>query len=261
MITTSYRPTEDTVRTAKLLAKELDMPYCSRNKQTVENLLESAARDLLVVGKERFELYTKQGAKFFFHPNTAMFRAKRFLRGEREPMLRAADLSEGDTFLDCTLGLGSDAIIASMAVGETGSVIGIEKNHLVSVLVRTGLQAWETDIVELQAAMSRIQVKNGDCHEYIKQLPDNSVDVIYFDPMFHEPVETSDGIAPLRDLAEDSLLDEGWIKEAVRVSRKRVVLKDHWKSPRFEQFGFNVIKRKTALFHYGVIQAASKTSP
>ncbi|MCY8318309.1 class I SAM-dependent methyltransferase [Bacillus vallismortis] len=261
MITTSYRPTEDTVRTAKLLAKELDMPYCSRNKQTVENLLESAARDLLVVGKERFELYTKQDAKFFFHPNTAMFRAKRFLRGEREPMLRAADLSEGDTFLDCTLGLGSDAIIASMAVGETGSVIGIEKNHLVSVLVRTGLQAWETDIVELQAAMSRIQVKNGDCHEYIKQLPDNSVDVIYFDPMFHEPVGTSDGIAPLRDLAEDSLLDEGWIKEAVRVSRKRVVLKDHWKSPRFEQFGFNVIKRKTALFHYGVIQAASKTSP
>lgn len=45
-------------------------------------------------------------------------------------MLRAAGLSEGDTFLDCTLGLGSDAIIASMAVGETGSVIGIEKTAL-----------------------------------------------------------------------------------------------------------------------------------
>ncbi|MFH0347550.1 class I SAM-dependent methyltransferase [Bacillus vallismortis] len=261
MITTSYRPSEHTVKTAKLLSKELDMPYCGRNKQTVENLLKSAERDLLVVGKERFELYTKQGAKFFFHPNTAMFRAKRFLRGEREPMLRAAGLSEGDTFLDCTLGLGSDAIIASMAVGETGSVIGIEKNHLVSVLVRTGLHSWQTGIGELQAAMSRIQVKNGDCYEYIKQLPDNSFDVIYFDPMFHEPVETSDGIAPLRNFAEDSALDEGCIKEAVRAARKSVVLKDHWKSPRFEQFGFNVTKRKTALFHYGVIQAASKTSP
>nr|WP_087990469.1 class I SAM-dependent methyltransferase [Bacillus subtilis] len=261
MITTSYRPSEHTMKTAKLLAKELDMPYCGRNKQTVENLLKSAERDLLVVGKERFELYTKQGAKFFFHPNTAMFRAKRFLRDEREPMLRAAGLSEGDTFLDCTLGLGSDAIIASMAVGETGSVIGIEKNHLVSVLVRTGLQSWQTGIEELQAAMSRIQVKNGDCYEYIKQLPDNSFDVIYFDPMFHEPVETSDGIAPLRNFAEDLALNEGCIKEAVRAARKSVVLKDHWKSPRFEQFGFNVTKRKTALFHYGVIQAASKTSP
>ncbi|MCY9376446.1 class I SAM-dependent methyltransferase [Bacillus sp. T17B1] len=261
MITTSYRPSEHTIKTAKKLSKELNMPFCGRNKQTVENLLKSAERDLLVVGKERFELYTKQGAKFFFHPNTAMFRAKRFIRGEQEPMLRAAGLSEGDTFLDCTLGLGSDTIIASIAVGKTGSVIGIEKNHLVSVLVRTGLQSWETGIEELQAAMRRIQVKNGDCFEYIKQLPDNSVDVVYFDPMFHEPVETSDGIAPLRDLAEDSVLDEGCIKEAVRAARKSVVLKDHWKSPRFEQFGFNVMKRKTALFHYGVIQAASKTSP
>ncbi|MEC1597090.1 class I SAM-dependent methyltransferase [Bacillus spizizenii] len=261
MITTSYRPSEHTIKTAKQLSKELNMPFCGRNKQTVENLLKSAERDLLVVGKERFELYTKQVAKFFFHPNTAMFRAKRFIRGEQEPMLRAAGLSEGDTFLDCTLGLGSDAIIASMAVGETGSVIGIEKNSLVSVLVRTGLHSWETGIEELQAAMRRIQVKNGDCFEYIKQLPDNSVDVVYFDPMFHEPVETSDGIAPLRDLAEDSVLDRGCIKEAVRAARKSVVLKDHWKSPRFEQFGFNVMKRKTALFHYGVIQAASKTSP
>ncbi|MCY7972404.1 class I SAM-dependent methyltransferase [Bacillus spizizenii] len=261
MITTSYRPSEHTIKTAKQLSKELNMPFCGRNKQTVENLLKSAERDLLVVGKERFELYTKQGAKFFFHPNTAMFRAKRFIRGEQEPMLRAAGLSEGDTFLDCTLGLGSDAIIASLAVGETGSVIGIEKNSLVSVLVRTGLHSWETGIEELQAAMRRIQVKNGDCFEYIKQLPDNSVDVVYFDPMFHEPVETSDGIAPLRDLAEDSVLDRGCIKEAVRAARKSVVLKDHWKSPRFEQFGFNVMKRKTALFHYGVIQAASKTSP
>ncbi|MDO7346448.1 class I SAM-dependent methyltransferase [Bacillus stercoris] len=258
MITTSYRPSEHTIKTAKQLSKELNMPYCGRNKQTVENLLKSAERDLLVVGKERFELFTKQGAKFFFHPNTAMFRAKRFLRGEQEPMLRAAGLSEGDTFLDCTLGLGSDAIIASMAVGETGSVVGMEKNHLVSVLVRTGLHSWETGIEGLQAAMRRIQVKNGDCLEYIKQLPDGSVDVVYFDPMFHEPVETSDGIAPLRDLAEDSVLHEECIKEAVRIARKSVVLKDHWKSPRFEQFGFRVIKRKTALFHYGVIQASKE---
>ncbi|MCI3987834.1 hypothetical protein MMJ63_25505, partial [Bacillus vallismortis] len=34
-----------------------------------------------------------------------------------------------------------------------------------------------------------------------------------------------------------------------------------WNSHRFELFVFIVIKRKTALFHYGVIQAASKTSP
>lgn len=66
MITTSYRPSEHTIKTAKQLSKELNMPYCGRNKQTVEHLLKSAERDLLVVGKERFELYTKQGLKILF---------------------------------------------------------------------------------------------------------------------------------------------------------------------------------------------------
>lgn len=66
MITTSYRPSDHTIKIAKMLSEELGIRYCDRNKQTVENMLKSAERDLLVIGKERFELYTKQGGKFFF---------------------------------------------------------------------------------------------------------------------------------------------------------------------------------------------------
>ncbi|MCI3196853.1 class I SAM-dependent methyltransferase [Bacillus sp. HU-1818] len=257
MITTSYRPSDQTVQLAKALSKELHTVYCDRNKQPVEKILETSENDLLVIGKERFELYTKNGGKFFFHPNTAMFRAKRFLRGEQEPMLRAAELSAGDSFLDCTLGLASDSIMASLAVGETGTVIGLEKHKLISVLVKKGLHTWETGVEPLQAAMKRIEVKHADCFDYLKQLPDDSVDVIYFDPMFHEPVEASDGIAPLRNLADELFPAEDCIKHAVRAARKSVVLKDHWKSPRFEKYGFNVFKRKTALFHFGVIKTSS----
>ncbi|KXZ21666.1 class I SAM-dependent methyltransferase [Bacillus nakamurai] len=256
MITTSYRPTDDTIRTAQSLAEKLNDSYCSRNKQPVEKMLKNAENDLLVIGKERFELYTKRGEKFFFHPNTAMFRAKRFLKGEVEPMLKASGLSEGDSFLDCTLGLASDAILASMAVGESGTVIGVEKNKLVSLLVKTGLHTWKTGIETLQTAMKRIQVEHADCTDYLQSLPDSSVDVIYFDPMFHEPIETSDGIAPLRAFAEEGFNEE-CIQHAVRAARKCVVLKDHWKSPRFERYGFKVLKRKTALFHFGVIHVSS----
>ncbi|MBT2575379.1 class I SAM-dependent methyltransferase [Bacillus sp. ISL-51] len=256
MITTSYRPSDDTIRTAQTLAKKLNDSYCSRNKQPIEKMLKNAENDLLVIGKERFELYTKRGGKFFFHPNTAMFRAKRFLRGEVEPMLKASGLSEGDSFLDCTLGLASDAILASMAVGESGTVVGVEKNKLVSLLVKTGLHTWETDIETLQTAMKRIKVEHADCAAYLQSLPDSSVDVIYFDPMFHEPIETSDGIGPLRAFAEDGFNEE-CIQHAVRAARKCVVLKDHWKSPRFERYGFKVLKRKTALFHFGVIHVSS----
>lgn len=143
MITTSYRPSEYTIHTAQSLSVRLGDTYCDRNKQPIEKMLERAAGDLLVIGKERFELYTKQGEKFFFHPNTAMFRAKRFLRGEAEPLL-SDRITRGDSFLDCTLGLASDAILASLAVGKSGQVIGLEKNKLVSLLVETGLQTWET---------------------------------------------------------------------------------------------------------------------
>lgn len=91
-----------------------------------------------MVGKERFELYHSEGEKFFFHPNSAMFRAKRMLRGEPDPFVEAAQVEPGDKLLDCTLGLGSDAIIASLAAGELGEVCGIEKARSSLFLSRRG---------------------------------------------------------------------------------------------------------------------------
>nr|WP_295971709.1 hypothetical protein [uncultured Bacillus sp.] len=41
----------------------------------------------------------------FFHPNLAMVRAKRMLNGQVDPLITAAGLKEGMSFLDCTLGL------------------------------------------------------------------------------------------------------------------------------------------------------------
>ena len=43
------------------------------------------------------------------------------------------------------------------------------------------------------------------------------------------------------------------IAEAKRVARKRVVLKDHVRSSRFEKHNLYVYKRKSAKFHFGVI--------
>ena len=72
--------------------------------------------------------------------------------------------------------------------------------------------------------------------------------------MFDESILESNGIRELTHLAAPHSLSENIIQEAKRVARKRVVLKDHFRSPRFEQFGFNVCKRKTAKFHYGFIE-------
>ncbi|WP_309244905.1 class I SAM-dependent methyltransferase [Bacillus sp. WMMC1349] len=258
MITTSYRPTEATIATAKNISRMLNARFCERRKRPIHLIQLKEQDEVLVVGKERFELYFTDGEKFFFHPNSAMFRAKRLLKGETDPFIEASQLKPGDMLLDCTLGLGSDAIIASLVTGEKGTVCGIEKSPLLAFFVETGLKTWETDLTPLNEAMKRIQVLSDDSFEHLKKLADHSVDVVYFDPMFAEGIKESDGISPLRKLAKFDFSFAGCIDEALRVAKKRVVLKDHWKSPRFEAYGFRVKRRKTALFHYGVLELESE---
>ncbi|MFS0656735.1 class I SAM-dependent methyltransferase [Bacillus sp. 179-C3.3 HS] len=259
-ITTSFRPNVQTIQTAQALAADLKGQYIERRKQSVRNLAKTHG-DVLVVGKERFEWYQSNGEKFFFHPSSAMFRVKRILRGEHDPLIEAAQLQPGDSMLDCTLGLGSDAITASCVVGPSGEVVGIEKNPMTALLVKEGLNTWETGLVEADDALKRISVMCGDSIEQLKKFPDRSFDVVYFDPMFEETIQESASIAPLRHVAEHDFDHQVAIREALRVARKRVVLKDHWKSTRFttDAYQFQVIKRKTAQFHYGYISIEDKS--
>ncbi len=97
MITTSYRPSEYTIHTAQSLSVRLGDTYCSRNKQPIEKMLERAASDLLVIGKERFELYTKQG-RSSFSPEYSDVPRKAVFEREAEPLLKAAGLREGIPF-------------------------------------------------------------------------------------------------------------------------------------------------------------------
>ena len=262
LITTSFRANEQTIETAKTLAEDLHGEYRERRKQSVRQLAKNYG-DVLVVGNERFEWYQPNGEKFFFHPSSAMFRVKRILRGEKDPLIEAAQLQPGDSFLDCTLGLGSDAITASCATGPNGKVVGIEKNPITALLVREGLNTWQTGVAEVDEAMKRMSVISGDSIEQLKRLPDRSFDIVYFDPMFEETIQESASIAPLRHVAEHHFDHEMAIQEAMRVARKRVVLKDHWKSTRFtaDSYQFQVVKRKTAQFHYGYITIGEDQSP
>ncbi|MFZ7944193.1 hypothetical protein [Neobacillus sp. 19] len=96
---------------------------------------------VIVVGKDRVELFEKGSTlPFFFHPNSAMFRIKRLLSGENDPFADAAQLTEGMTILDCTLGLASDAIVASFLVGKGGHVTGLEGHKYLAYIVQEGLK-------------------------------------------------------------------------------------------------------------------------
>ncbi len=248
---TNLQMIEKAIKTAEILGAE----YFPRNKRSIQSLTAEKQSACLVVGKERLELFEKDSNEpFFFHPNSAMFRIKRIIDGGHDPFAAAARLTPGMSFLDCTLGLASDSIVASYLIGNSGSIIGLEAQKYLAFIVKAGLQSWDTGRIEINEAMKRIHVINQYSFAYLQGLLSNSIDCVYFDPMFEERIVESDGINPLSQFAVYEELDAETIQEAIRVARVRVVLKDHYKSARFEKFGFHVLRRKTAKFHFGWIE-------
>ncbi|MDI5787935.1 class I SAM-dependent methyltransferase [Bacillus licheniformis] len=121
--------------------------------------------------------------------------------------------------LDCTLGLGSDAIIASLAAGEQGEVRGIEKARFSLFLSRRGFNRGRPALT-FGSGDERIRVHSGDSIDYLLELDDASADIVYFDPMFDDGIKESDGIAPLRKWAHSEFTLDGALHEALRVARK-----------------------------------------
>ncbi|MFD2045279.1 class I SAM-dependent methyltransferase [Ornithinibacillus salinisoli] len=255
IITTARRSQSELVSRANKLANSFDLPYIERNGFSIEALKERYKDDIVVVGKDGLIIAPiKKETNIFFHPNLAMVRAKRMLKGEVDPLIQAIKLKEGMSFLDCTLGLASDSIIASIAVGNSGLVIGIEGNLLLYLLAKDGLASFTSGNKNIDQAMRKVQVVHQDHYSFLQQAASDSVDVVYFDPMFQASIDTSSGINSIRGQALFTDISAEVISEAKRVAKKRVVLKDHWKSKRFTQHGFMQLKRKTSLFHYGTIE-------
>ncbi|MBB6452473.1 hypothetical protein HNQ94_000918 [Salirhabdus euzebyi] len=255
IITTAGRSPSKLVMKAKKLSTSYGLSYKERGGVSIESLKEQYQDDIVVVGKERLyiaPLYDE--SNLFFHPNLAMIRAKRMFKGDEDPLISTAKLTEGMSFLDCTLGLASDSIITSIAVGSSGSVMGVEGNPLLYLLAKEGLSSFSSGNHLFDQAMRRIEVFHSDHLSLLQQTKSDSFDVVYFDPMFHSTIDSSSGMNSIRGQAVKSELTKEVIKEAMRVARERVVLKDHWKSDRFAQFGFTQHKRKTSLFHYGTIE-------
>ncbi|MGN8646966.1 class I SAM-dependent methyltransferase [Gracilibacillus sp. HCP3S3_G5_1] len=255
IITTAGRVTPQLIQAAQRLSDMYNVPYVERNGRSIETLKGIHQADIIVTGKDRlFISPLNEHNKLFFHPNMAMIRAKRLLMKEEDPFVSAAKLKNGMSLLDCTLGFASDSLIASLVVGSNGLVIGLEASKAVYIVVNEGLKTFNSPIEKINQAMRRIKIKHVQHLQYLQQQKSNAFDVVYFDPMFPEAINSASGFNPIRANALGDDLTAEVIEEAKRVARQRVVLKDHWRSDRFVRYGFIQFKRKTSLFHYGVIE-------
>ncbi|GFR38292.1 hypothetical protein PRECH8_15880 [Insulibacter thermoxylanivorax] len=256
IVTTSFRPSPRLVEEAERWAEQLGLRLVKRGNRTISALQRRyKVRDVLVVTEEGLRCYREANPPLFFHPGSAFFRIKRMLAtGEQEPLLTIPGVQPGDTIVDCTAGLCSDALTFSYAVGERGRVIAIEADPTVSLIVREGLRTYETELPEVNEAMRRIEVMQGDHRKILSGMPDRSADIVYFDPMFRSPIEESSGIAPLRSFACEQPITAEAVAEARRVARRAVVMKELRGSSQFAKLGFVEDDRRNSKIAYGVIR-------
>lgn len=251
VVTTAYRPTTKTTEEAARIADLLGCTAVERRKRTIEHIQEMEQADVVVAAKKRLEYYPiGTSDPFFFHPSSAAFRTKRQL--EEDPFLAATGLSEGDSLLDCTLGMASDAIMAAVMAGSAGRVVGCESQPVIGLVVKEGLQRYD-EVPRLCEAMQRIEVVLSDAVTYLQNCADGSFDIVYMDPMFSEAIGESSNFTPIRQAAVHGGLTEEWVTQAKRVAKRRVVLKAHFRSTDFEEFGFERKIRPNTKFHFGVI--------
>lgn len=170
-------------------------------------------------------------------------------------MIGAMSLRAGDSVLDCTMGLGTDAIVASYAAGAAGRVTGLESSAIIAELVKRGLSAYQDDDQDIKLAMRRINVINKNNKEYLASLEAGSYDIVYLDPMFRFPRLMSSAINTARMLANHDPVDCETVELAINVAARRVVMKERRGSAEFDRLGFkHIIGGRHAPVSYGVIE-------
>ncbi|NTX36809.1 class I SAM-dependent methyltransferase [Myxococcus sp. CA033] len=219
-VTTSTKVDAAQLQEARAVAARWGLPFLPRrSKEGIAPWLGTKVEALLVVGGDGVTLWEPEGS-FGFHAGMAHLRLMRLRAGEPDTFVRVAELGAGDSVLDCTLGLAQDALVASLAVGPSGRVVGLEKSRALCAVAGEGLRRYERG-----ADACAVEVVHADAREYLRTLPSASFDVVFFDPMFAKPKKAQPAFEVLRRFAEHAPLTAETLEEARRVARRWVVVK------------------------------------
>jgi len=254
LTTTSQNPDSKSIAQAKNLALEFGFKFAPRETYTLSQLKRKYNDgELITIDRNIPKYIYPDGAELFFHPSIAKIRITSMLKGLTDRLIEVSDIQKGDSVLDCTTGLGTDTIVLSFAVGENGKIVTIENSLILYILAREGLKNYNPRINVIKKAMRRVEAIHADHLDYMKSLPEKSFDMVYFDPMFRIAVKAV-ALDLIRKLANQEAISPETIKEAKRVARKAVILKEQRSSGEFEKLGFHVPDNSSrSSFEYGVI--------
>lgn len=209
------------------LAEKYGFPFCPRNGKTIRQL-QSILNSALLVAHAQGCYYVNGPDTLRYHMGLAPLRLKQIQKGKTEYLLEALDLRGDENIIDATFGLGSDALImASFLQSASGRILGLESADPVFYVVTEGLLHFKDHTGQIsEESRRKIKLLHRDHHTYLSEQADRSVDVVFFDPMFQQPVYGSDHLGGIRTFANADPLLGASIEEAIRVSRKKVVIKE-----------------------------------
>ncbi|MGE5404149.1 MAG: class I SAM-dependent methyltransferase [Candidatus Saccharibacteria bacterium] len=253
IITGTRRTTDSELDEILEFASEAGAVYVPRNNKSLDKLMNEHTVPRIIVWEPEGPVLYTNNQRFFYHPSMGKTRAAHLRKGKPDVMVEAMALEAGMSVLDCTMGLGADALVASYVVGPAGRVLAVESSRLIMAIVKCGIRKHTQGPIWLDEALRRIEIINAHHFSILKQQSDKSFDVVYFDPMFEKPVSSSAGISPMRSLANyDKLSIESW-QEAKRVARHRVVVKERQDSMEFDRLNVDeIIGGKSSTIAYGV---------
>ena len=249
-VTTAIQASEKAKKRARKVCKDLNNPYFERKKLGIKKLLAMHELDYLIIVHDDKLLVKNGECDLFWHPGTAVLKLWDTGTGVNNQLLKAVCPEPDDVILDCTLGYGSDAIVLASALTGQGHVIGLEGSEIIAYLTKNGLENYQNIKDEVKKAMSKVKVVHADHGAYLKEMASDSVDIVYFDPMFQNPNMKSKSMNALRDFAKMNTLNKDTVYEALRVCKKRVIVKERIGSGVFQSLG---IENRVGEIRYGSV--------
>lgn len=237
IVTTSQKASETIKDKAKALAVQYNLPYEKRRKRSMSALLSEHAPIAVLSGSE-LTIYFSESQHVSFHLSMAQLRILQLERGENDHLINAITYLSSEkplSILDCTLGLGSDSVVLSYAFPES-NITSLEGSFPIYLCTSYGLAQYTHSNSKITSALRNINPIFGDFRDYLFTLEENSVDIVYFDPMFESPVESSPQFIPLRGHTLDSTISDTILKQAKLVAKKGVIIKERPFSSIFKQF-------------------------
>ena len=169
----------------------------------------------LVHDFEGWRLFSPTVKPQYWHPGMSHLRLKR----PRDPLTDVIGAAEGARVLDCTLGMGHDALVLSNAGYR---VTGIEQCAPLLFFTNQGLLKYRPDLARTMT------FRCGRFESFLATSPPNAFHTIYLDPMFEKTSKRLDGFtwSMMRTLGlSDSRYTHDDIRNAFRIAEQQVVLK------------------------------------